>query len=181
MAKTTTSTSTETYTKPRIDVISDHFELFLRCAGMSDEEVEKFLKAVERHELKAVGIYIMEGKYRIAEVEFEIDWKEHLELVHIYGDIFDTDLPGWKDGVAPEAYVAASRLVKAAKEQNIDVHSWISVSDAIRQSIKEHKRVCKELGYYFGGSVPAWKEKPRENPRQIEGLAEAKVISRQVL
>ena len=181
MAKTITSTRTETYTKPRIDVIGAHFELFIRCAGMNDKEVDKFLKSVENHELKAVGIYIQEEDCRVAEVEFEIDWEEHLEQVHIYGEMFDTDLPGWKEGVAPEAYVLVSRLVKAAKEQNIEVHSWIMVSDFIRQSEEEHKRVCAELGYCFGGKVPEWKDTPKEDSRKIEGLQEAKVTSRQVI
>ena len=147
---------------------------------MNDEAVDKFLQAVDRRELEAVGIYIQEDGYRIAEVEFQIDWEEHLELTRIYGEIFDADLPGFKDGVAPEAYVAVSRLSKAAKELNLTVHSWISVSDSIRKSEKEHERVCDELGYSFKSSPPEWREMPYENCRPIEGLAEAKLITRQV-
>lgn len=180
MIKTETKTNTETYTKPRIEVIEDHFELFIRCSEMKEEEVEKFLLSVKNHELEAVGVYIMDDGCRIAEVEFEIDWDEHIELTHISGDFFDVDNPGWKDGVAPEAYVAVSRLVKAAKEQNLKVRSWIYVSDEIRKNEKEHKRVCDELGYDFDGNVPEWKEEPQEQVRQIEGLPEARVKSRQI-
>lgn len=176
---TTTNTNTDTYTKSRINVIEDHFELFLRCANMNDEEVEKMLCAVGKHELSAVGVYIMENEYRIAEVRFEIDWNEHLELETICGDLFDTDLPGWKDGVAPEAYVAVSRLVKFAKEQNLKIHSYISVSEFIRKNEDEHRRVCNELGYN-GGSVPDWKSTPKEQTRKIEGLPEAKIRSKQI-
>ncbi len=175
-----TTTDTKTYTKARINIVQDHFELFLRCGGMNDEVVDKFLRAVEKRELEAVGIYIKRDGYRIAEVEFQIDWEEHLELTHVYGDIFDADLPGWKDGVAPEAYVAVSRLTKEAKKQNLCVNSWIRVSGSIRKSEKEHKRVCDELGYSFNSSPPKWKEEPYENCRSIEGLAEAKVTTRQI-
>lgn len=182
MVKTTTDTrtKTETYTKPRIDIIEDHFELFIRCSGMEDEKVKKFLLSVERHELKAVGVYIMENECRIAEVELEIDWKEHSELTRIYGDFLDTDQPGWTDGVAPEAYVAVRRLAEAAKEHNLKIGSWIRVSDEVRQNEKEHKRVCSELGYIYNGSVPKWKETPKEHAREIMGLPEAKVTRREI-
>lgn len=178
--KPRTKTDTVTYTKSRINVIEDHFELFLRCANMNDKEVEKFLCAIGKHELKAVGIYIKENGYRIAEVKFEIDWDEHLELQTIHGELFDTDLPGWKDGVAPEAYVSVSRLAKYAKEQNLEVCSYITVSDYIRKNENEHKRVCKELGYNFGGGVSNWKSTPKEQTRKIEGLPEAKITRKQI-
>ncbi len=180
MARTTTNTNTKTYITTRINVIEDHFELFLRCANMNDDEVEKFLCAVEKKELNAVGIYIMEGKYRIAEVRFEIDWDKHVELESICGRLFDTDLPGWKDGTAPEAYVAVSRLVKYAKKQNLNICSYITVSDFIRRNENEHKRVCNELGYSYGRSVPDWKDSPKEQIREIVGLSEAKIISKQI-
>ena len=180
MVMTKVDTNTVTYTKSRINVIEDHFELFLRCGNIKDEEVEKILDAVEQHELNAVGIYIAEDKFRIAEVKFEIDWNEYLEIETICGDLFDTDLPGWKDGVAPEAYVAVSRLVKFAKEHSLRISSYIIVSDFIRRNEDEHRRVCKKLGYSFGSSVPVWKEQPKEQTRKIEGLPEAKVVSKQV-
>lgn len=175
-----TMTSTETYTKPRIDVISDHFELFLRCGGMNDKQVDNFLQAVEQHELEAVGIYIEENNSRIAEVEFAVDWEKHDELVHIYGEIFDTDSPGFRDGVSPEAYVAVSRLVKAAKANNLKVRSWILVSENIMHNKAKHKKVCKKLGYAFGSQVPEWGGKVIEQARKVEGLEECEVISRQV-
>lgn len=180
MVKTVTETTASTYTKSRINVIEDHFELFLRCANLKDEEIKKILISVEKHELKAVGIYILEDNARVAEVEFEVDWKEHMEIVNVSGDMFDTDLPGWKDGTAPEAYVAVSRMVKYAKEENLGISSWIRVSDFIHQYPEEHKRVCRELGYNYGGSVEEWKFKPKEKTRKIEGLAEAKITSRQI-
>lgn len=180
MITTTTNTDTRTYTESRINVIEDHFELFIRCANMNDEKVEKFLNAVGKHELSAVGIYIVEDKYRIAEVKFEINWDEYSELETICGDLFDTDLPGWKDGVSPEAYVAVSRLVKFAKEQNLKIRSYILVSDFIRENEGEYKRVCSELGYDYGRSVENWKSIPKGQTRRIEGLPEAKISSKQI-
>lgn len=179
MTTTTTNTNTETYTKSRISVIEDHFELFLRCANMNDEEVEKLLSAVERHELSAVGVYVKENEFRVAEVRFEIDWEEHLELETICGDLFDTDMPGWKDGVSPEAYVAVSRLVKRAQNMGLEISSYISVSSFIKNNIDEYNRVCNELGYN-GGSPANWKSPPKEQTRKIYGLPEAKIISKQI-
>lgn len=179
MVKTSTTTSTSTYTKSRINVIGDHFELFLRCSNIKDDKIDKMLAAVAKHELSAVGIYVEENNYRVAEVRLEIDWKEHIELQTICGDLFDTDLPGWKDGLAPEAYVSASRLVKAAKEHNLKVASYIVASDYIRKDEDLYKKVCSELGYDYSSSVPQWQSKPKEYTRKIEGLPEVKIKYRQ--
>lgn len=181
MAKTTTNTTTQTYTKARIDVINDHFELFLRCAGMGDDTVDKFLLSVEKHEIDEVGVYILQDEFRVAEVSFKVNWNKHIELVRVNGDIFDTEEPGWNKGVSPEAYVAVGRLVKEAKRLNTKVYSWILVADFIRSSENEHKRVCDELGYSFDSKVPSWKKEPVEDVRQIEGLSEARVIRRQIV
>ncbi len=180
MAKANTSTFTQAYVRPRISVLDDHFELFLRCGGMNDNEVDKFLRAVERHELQAVGIYIEENNYRIAEVEFAVDWVLHEEMTRISGNMFDTDRCGWKDGTAPEAYVAVTRLVQAAKEKKQNLKSWIRVSQHVRESPNLHKQVCQELGYAYGRSASPWKVPPEEHGRSILGLEEAKVIRREV-
>lgn len=175
-----TQTSTKTYTTSRINVIDDHFELFLRCGGMDDGEVELFLEAVNNHELDAIGIYIMENRERVAEVEFNIDWEKHLEEIRVYGEIFDTDLPGWEDGVSVEAYVAVSRLRKAAKKRKLAIGSWMRASKDIRRSEEKHKKLCKKLGYDYYSTPPGWKKEPKENSRPIEGLPEAEVVTRQI-
>lgn len=176
--RTLTNSYTRTFTKPRINVVSDQFELFFRCSGMNDSEVEKFLQAIEKHELEAVGAYIVENGYRVAEVELELDWDKHEELIHLHGNLFDTDLPGWRDGVAPEAYIAVSHLSKAAKEQGLQLRTWIRVSYMIRSVPENHKRVCNTLGYSFGSTVEPWESPPTENARQIHYLQEGKVIQR---
>lgn len=181
MAETYTKTVSKTYTRTRASVLNDHFELFLRCAEMDNEEVNNILKAVDNHELEAVGIYIIENGYRSAEVEFCIDWETHEEAVHTKGDLFDTYLPGWINGQAPEAYIAAGNLVKAAKALNTHISSWIRVSCGIRSDPVKHRKVCEKLGYSYQSSPPAWKNPPKENKRSIQGLEEASVITRDII
>ena len=179
MVGTNTQTSSNTWTKTRSLVIDDHFELFFRCAGISDSDTQNLLRAVDKKEIQAVGAYIANDGYRIAEVELEIDWKEHMELVQVHGSLFDTDLPGWKKGVAPEAYVAVGRLSNIVKERGLPLRTWIRVSEHIRKISSEHQRVCNELGYEYGGTIEPWKEPPSERARQINGLPEGKVTSRE--
>lgn len=176
--KTYTDTKSYSYTKTRIGVIDDHFEMFLRCSNFSDHDVDLLLKAVENKELSAIGIYIEDDGYRIAEVEFEIDWDEHQRMIGTHGYYLNVDIPGWKNGVSPEAYVPARRLVELAKQEHKVVHSWICVSPDVRRDKAKHKAVCKKLGYCFGGSVPHWKNPPIEQERRINNLQEAKVTSR---
>lgn len=172
-----TYTNSYTYTRTRIGVIDDHFEMFLTCAEMSDSEISNILDAAKKKELSAVGIYIEKNGFRFAEVEFEIDWDEHQKMVGIYGEYF-TDQPGWKDGVAPEAYMAAQRLVKLARKEGKCVRSWIRVSPAVRSNPIRHKNLCDKLGYSFGSSVPPWEKPPIEKSRKINYLPEAKVTQR---
>lgn len=178
MIKIRTYTNSYTYTRTRIGVIDDHFELFLTCAGMSKSDISKFLTAVENKELSAVGIYIEDAGYRIAEVEFEIDWDEHQRMIGECGTQFNIDLPGWNNGVSPEAYIAAQRLVSAAKKMGKTVRSWIIVSPSVRNDPKKHKIVCDTLGYSFGSTVSPWKDKPVVQSRSINYLPEAKVTQR---
>lgn len=178
MVPINTYTNTYTYTTTRIQVLDDHFELFLRCSGMPDQDVEKMIEAVERQEVVAVGIYISDSGFRIAEVEFEVDWEEHKRQIGIHGDIFDADLPGFKDNVSPEAYVAVQRLVKAAEGMKKSVRSWIRVSPQVRNDTQKHQEVCKQLGYSYGSSVEPWKEEPIKRERPVNYLPEAKVIQR---
>ena len=145
---------------------------------MSQDDITKFLLAVENRELSAVGIYIEDAGYRIAEVEFRVDWDEHDRMIEEYGAQFDIDLPGWSNSVSPEAHVAAQRLVLAAKEMKKVVRSWISVSPSVRKNPKKYKLVCDTLGYSYGSKVCPWKDKPIEQTRNINYLSEAKLVQR---
>ena len=173
-----TSTSTYAFTRTRLSVIDDHFEMFLRCSNMSDERISKLLGAVERKELSAVGIYIEDGGYRIAEVEFQIDWDVHQNMIAAHGTHFDTNLPGFRDSISPEAYVAAQRLVQAAVDLKKTVRSWIIVDAAVRSDEARYKAVCSNLGYSFSSSPSPWKNEPQTQCRGISFLPEATVTRR---
>lgn len=174
----TTYTNSRTYTYTRIGVINNHFELFLKCAEISKSNIKKLLKAADNNELSAVGIYIEDDGHRIAEVEFQVDWDEHHKMVGTYGAYFDTDIPGWENGTAPEAYMAAQHLVLAARKLKKPVRSWIIVSPAVHSSPDWHKKICSQLGYSYGSRVPDWKNPPITQTRPISFLPEAKVITR---
>lgn len=145
---------------------------------MSENDIKKILKSVENKELQAVGIYIQKDNYRIAEVEFEIDWDEHQRMIGAFGTQFNTDLPGWDRGTAPEAYIAVQRLVEAAKKMGEPVRSWIKVSPFVRRNPEKHKAVCRTLGYAYGSKAPCWKGEINVQSRNINYLPEAKVIQR---
>ena len=145
---------------------------------MSKSDISKFLTAVENKELSAVGIYIEDAGYRIAEVEFEIDWDEHQRMIGECGTQFNIDLPGWDKNISPEAYIAVQHLVSAAKEMRKNVRSWISVSPAVRSDPNKHKKVCDTLGYSYGSHVSPWKNEPVVQSRNINYLPEAKITQR---
>ncbi len=152
----------------------------MTCANMPKRDIKKLLKAVDNKELSAVGIYIEDDDYRIAEVEFEIDWDEHQHMIGACGTHFNTDLPGWDNGVSPEAHIAAQRLVEAAKQMGKPVHSWIRVSPSVRNNPARHKTVCDNLGYSYGSTVSPWKDKPITQSRNVNYLPEAKVTQRTI-
>ena len=143
---------------------------------MSKPDIKKLLNAADNKELSAVGIYIEDAGYRIAEVEFEIDWDEHQRMIGVCGAQFNTDLPGWDNGVSPEAYIAAQHLVNAAKELGKSVRSWIRISPSIHSNSAHYKAICNDLGY--GGTVPPWKNTPITKSRNVNYLPEAKVTQR---
>jgi hypothetical protein len=177
-----TSTNTYTYTKPRIEVLEDHFELFFTCAGLSEDRIKKHLISIRNNELQAVGVYLEQDDYRIAEVELDVDWNAHHDNIRVSGSMFDTDIPGWKKGAAPEAYIAVQKLGQKAKELKLTVRCWIRVSSAVRSNPNKHKQVCDTLGYNYGGSVPPWRDGAfAETSRQINGMSEATVTTRKKL
>lgn len=173
------NTYTDTYTHTRIEILGFHFELFLRAAGMSESEIDKFLDSVQNQELEAVGIFVEDEQYTLAEVELAVDWSLHKEMVKTHGEQFSDDIGGWKEGVSPEAYVAVQRLVKYAKQNKRNIRSWIRVSSSVRSSPEKHKKVCEKLGYnYYSSHRSKWKGEPISTELPINNLAEAKIIRR---
>lgn len=174
-------TNSFTYTKARIEVLEDHFQLFLKNAGMSNAQIDLMTESVLNQELEAVGIYAEDNEGRILEVEFLVDWEEHNQLVSKNGSMFNTDLPGWEDGLAPEATLAVRRLVQKARKNNWAIRSWIRVSSSIRRNPSNHKAVCDKLGYQYYGTVAGWKKNPQEMSRKVLDMEEATVTQRSAL
>jgi len=174
-----TYTHTHTYTKPRMDVVVDQYELFLRYAGVEDTRIDKLLESIKSKEIKAMGAYLEENGYRIAEVELEIEWDLHDQLIRAEGELFDTDLGGWVDGAAPEIHMYVRRLAKFAKEKSLSIRTWIRVSTTISNEPTRHEAVCKKLGYAFGNAVPAWRNGSNsEIVKKVLDLPEMKVVNR---
>lgn len=172
-------TRSYTYTDTRIDVIEYHFQLFLRNGGMTDDEIDQMTDSILNKELEAVGIYAEDNEGRILEVEFLVDWDEHNRLVERYGFNFDTNIPGWKDKVSPEAHIAVRNLVRKANKNHWQISSWIRVASKIRSNPSEYQKVADKLGY--GGTVPNWKKKPQTMSRKVQDLEEATVTQRSAI
>jgi len=176
---TFTKSYTYSFTKLRLDVVGDQFGLFFKYSGMNSNDIHKHLQSIKNYELQAVGVYLEQNGYCIAEVELNVDWNVHHENVRISGSVFDTDIPGWKNGAAPEAWVAVHRLVNAASWMNLHIKRWIRVSSFVRNDPYRHKQVCNKLGYNYGSYVAPWKTRPSEQSRQIQWFEEGRVITRE--
>ena len=174
-------TNTFTYTKARIEVIEDHFQLFLKYGGMSNTEIDKLTEAVSNQELEAVGIYAIENGERVLEVEFLVNWEVHNQIVSSSGKMFNTQIDGWEDGLAPEATLAVRRLVRKARNNNWKISSWIRVTPSVRRTPSRHMAVCNKLGYSYTGTVTAWKKEPIERSRKVLDMEEATVTQRSTL
>jgi hypothetical protein len=173
-----TNTYTHTYTKPRIDVVEDHFTFFFACAGLNKADIKKHLDSIRSNELQAVGVYLEKDGFMIAEVELDVDWNVHHDAIRVSGNMFDTNRGGWKNGVAPEAYILVQGLVDEANRLGLEIRHWIRVTQAVRNDSNKHKMVCDNLGYSFGSSVAKWKKPPAAVSRGINYLPEATVTTR---
>ena len=175
-----THTQTNTYTKPRIEVVRDQFELFLRYTGISSTRLDALLLSIERGELASIGAYLEKDGCRLMEVEVEVDWELHAQLKNAEGDLFDTDLPGWEENASPEVNMYAHRISRVAKDLDLKVRHWILVDRRIRADPEQHKKLCDSLGFSFKSSVPPWPDgKPSEKGINVLDLPEAKIYQRE--
>jgi hypothetical protein len=175
-----TYTNTHTYTKPRIEVVRDQFELFLRYTGMASTDRDRLLASITRGELAAIGAYLERDGYRFMEVELEIDWELHAQLKRAEGDMFDTDQAGWEENASPEVNQYARQLSRIAKKEGLPVRHWIQVAREIRSDPTKHQALCGSLGYSFGSSVAPWRGgSPREKEISVLDLPETKIYERQ--
>lgn len=173
-------TETNVYTKTRLEVVSDQFELFLTYTGMRRLDREKLLAAIARGELAAIGAFLERDGFRYVEVEVEVDWELHAMLKRADGDAFNTDLPGWEENASPEVHQYARRLSHIAREEGLKVRHWIRVSREILLDPERHKELCDSLGYSFGSGVPPWPMgDPKEREVSVLDLPEIRLYERQ--
>lgn len=181
MPRTNTNTFTNTYTKPRAEVVRDQFELFLRYTGMQPAKRDRLLASIARGDLAALGAYLESDGYRIAEVELEVDWELHAQLTRAEGEMFDADQPGWEENAAPEVNQYARQLSRIAKQKSLHVRHWIRVTREISSNPTKHRALCEKLGYSFGSTVPPWQgdAPPQEREIAVLDLPETRIHERQ--
>jgi len=160
-----TYTRTHTYTKLRTEVVRDQFELFLRYTGMKEERREGLLEDIARFEVEAVAAYLVRNDFRLVEVELEVDWDLHALLRRAEGDLFDTDLPGWENGGAPEVDQYARQMGRISKRFSLPIRHWIQVTGAVRSDPQRHRALCEELGFRFRSGVESWPAGKRADRR----------------
>lgn len=157
MTSVLTKTLTRAFTKPRIAVVEDQFDLMLRYSSMEKSQRQKILKRISERKVEGLGLYIEDEGYMLAEVSLVVDWGKHENFVRATGSLFETDRPGWEDGICPEVGVAANRIANEAKEQGKRIRVWIRFADDVRRNPSEHREMCDELGFKYEGSMPGWK------------------------
>lgn len=162
----------------RIDVLGINFSIFLATAKMDDSSINRMKTAVYNKEVEAVGIFLEEGGYKIAEVEYNIDWNKHEEMCTASGSMFDINEKGYVNGVCPEVRFTVSALVDEAEQRGLPIRSWIRVTRQVRENPLKHKEVCDKLGYCYGKSAPGWKNGYNENTWNVYKLEETNVVYR---
>lgn len=174
-----TKTRTQIITASRLDVLGINFSVFLSRAGMDDIAISRMRTAVSNREIEAVGIYLESGGYKIAEVEYNIDWEKHEERCTASGTIFNLNEKGYVNGVCPEIRFTVDTLVDKAKKQMLPIKSWIRVTSQVRENPAKHKDVCDRLGFCYGKYAPGWNNGYNENTWNVMNLEETNVVLRQ--
>ena len=154
-------TGTNTYTHTlftQTEVVVNQFRMFLEYANVLNEErKELLLQAIKDEQISKIGIYAYNSENkRVAEVEVEVDWKKHHEIISTFGDIFDEGQAGfnYKNGEAGETKVFVNNLVKRAKKKGYKLSIWVRVSDSINGEDKTE--ILKKIGFGGEGSVEPW-------------------------
>ena len=153
-----TGTNTYTHTFTQTEVVVNQFRMSLEYAKVLNEERnELLLQAIKDEQISKVGIYAYNSENkRVAEVEVEVDWKKHHEIISTFGDIFDEGQAGfnYKNGEAGETKVFVNNLVKRAKKKGYKLSIWVRVSDSINGEDKTE--ILKKIGFGGEGSVEPW-------------------------
>ena len=158
-----TGTNTYTHTFTQTEVVVNQFRMSLEYAKVLNEERnELLLQAIKDEQISKIGIYAYNSENkRVAEVEVEVDWKKHHEIISTFGDIFDEGQAGfnYKNAEAAETKVFVNNLVKRAKKKGLKLSIWVLAVDSIQG--EERKELLKKIGF-TGGSPKEWSGEIKE-------------------
>ena len=155
-----------------------HAARFLELAGVDAARAARVADAIELKQLDAVAVYAVDhSNARVIEQEFQIDWGHHLSLLSSAPTV-DASQPGWEDRLSVEVRVACERFRRTTDALGLSVRSWVRFSSAIHNDPIEYRRLCGELGYLPGGTVPSWKGVYQEQRLSVTGLDEATITMR---
>lgn len=162
-----------TYTYTRTSVLVDQVDLFLSAAGIADSTRKPVVDAISERWLEQVGVFIEDDGQRVLEGALQISWSAHSDHADL---TVSTDLPGWRDGAAPELTVLAKKLREAAESEGLLVNFWVLFTKSIRDDPELYDVRRKKLG--VDGPPPPWKKTPREQRIPLQDLPEAHVVLR---
>lgn len=162
-----------TYTYTRTGVLVDQVDLFLKAAGITDHARKRVVDAISERWLDEVGVFIEDSGQRVLEGALQISWSAHSDHA---GLTISTDLPGWKDGAAPELTVLAKRLREYAAKKSLLVNFWVVFTKQIRDDPDLYPIRRNKVG--VNGPPPPWKKDPKEQRLPLQDLPEAHVVLR---
>ncbi len=148
---------TNTYTFTQTEVVVSQFKIAIGYAGViSKAKTELVLEAISKQQLSSIGIYAYNKDHkRVAEVEIEVDWDKHQQIISTFGDIFDEGQAGfnYKKGEAAETKVFVNNLVKSAKEKGLSLSMWVLPVKSITG--EDRVNLLKKIGFN-GGKPDPW-------------------------
>ena len=168
---------TNTYTFTQTDVVVSQFKIAISYADVIDKaKTELLLKAISNQKISSIGIYAYNDEHkRVAEVEIEIDWEKHQQIISTHGDIFDEGQAGfnYKKGEAGETKVFVNNLVKSAKKSGLSLSMWVRLVKTITG--EERTALLKKIGFN-GGTPDPWAGKiTEETSRNYKTIPQMKI------
>ncbi len=169
-------TYTYTWAQTRVETIQDQFRYLLTYADVSESRIDQVVDAVGEKAVEAIGLFGCDNSNeRIIEVELRVDWTLSAQLTLTMPTITG-GLSGWDGRQAPEVRVAGRRFSDTARSLNLSTNFWIGLAHRIRNNEALHSEWKKRLN--IGGTVPPWKNPPKERSETFLDLNEASIYIR---
>lgn len=159
-----------------MDVIRSLLAELLGYSRITNDDIKILFGAAERKELYAVGVYLENRDYRIAEIEITIDWNEYHRIQATQGPFLYVNQPDWERGVPSEICTIKKRLLDIAVNAGKPLYAWFS---SLKHQFDGRNR-REKIVYYFEKKVPAWAGTPNESQVYINGLQEITVTMRSI-